>query len=270
MWAANFGMLAAYALGAVLIDSPHGWRWLLGIGGLLVVPLLLLRKRLPESSTWGRSRLASITSILDVLSRQPQRGRLCVSAINWFSYQISDQGLTIFLPLVLPGVLHISLAPAAWSSVAVKAITVPAALATVGLIDRLGRRPLQIWGFLGRGLPLIILGWWLLQGTQGSPAAVIGLLALAYAAGAAGPDKTTVITSAENFPPESRATGQALAGAAGRFGGIVGIVGYGILASLWGPGAGLLLFGAAALLGFIVSALALPESRAGFAVSSSD
>jgi hypothetical protein len=97
---------------------------------------------------------------------------------------------------------------------------------------------------------------------------VIGLLlAAGYFFGAAGPDKTTVISPSEYAAPEIRATSQGLSQAAGRLGGILGVTGYAILVTLAGPGAGILLFGAACLLGAAISLAALPRSNQNATVS---
>jgi len=266
MWAANFGMLAAYALGAMLVVTPQGWRELLAVGGLLAFPLLALRSALPESSAWLRQRRArpaeaGTWDALRTMWRPRERRSLAVAATNWFCYQVSDQGLTLFLPLFLAALLGQTAAHAAWASAGVKAVTVPAAFATIFLIEKIGRRPLQIWGFLGRGVSLVILGLMMVSAPGHDLAVKVSLLVAAYAIGAAGPDKTTVITPAELFETADRATGQAVAESVGRVGGIVGTVGYGLLATMGGPGLGLLFFGVLALAGFVVSAIGLPETR---------
>jgi sugar phosphate permease len=81
------------------------------------------------------------------------------------------------------------------------------------------------------------------------------LLAAGYFLGAAGPDKTTVMAPAESSPSAVRATSQGMSQAAGRLGGIIGVTAYGVLADTVSPGAGLVVFGAAALVGAAVSLL---------------
>lgn len=266
MWAANFGMLSAYALGAMLVVAPDGWRGLLAVGGLLAFPLLALRSAMPESSAWLRERQNRPARVraweaLRTMWRPRQRKSLVVAAASWFCYQVSDQGLTLFLPLFLTALLGQTAAHAAWASAGVKAVTVPAAFATIFLIEKIGRRPLQIWGFFGRGLSLVLLGLMMVSAPGHDLAVKVALLVAAYAIGAAGPDKTTVITPAEMFETADRATGQAVAESVGRVGGIVGTVGYGLLATMGGSGLGLMFFGVLALAGFAVSAVGLPETR---------
>ena len=58
--AANVGMLSAYALGALTLISPNGWRIPVGIGAVWVIPLLWVRRILPESALWQNHRISSL------------------------------------------------------------------------------------------------------------------------------------------------------------------------------------------------------------------
>lgn len=259
MWTANFGTLGAYGLGAVFLhaDPTSGWRASLGLGVVLALPVLLLRNKLDESTAWDVARLPSLRRIARSTAGQLREGRLAASAAATFLYQIGDQGLGLVLPLLLATVLATSAATGAASATAVKAITIPAATLTVLGIEWIGRRWLQVVGFAGRAMAFGVLGV-LLIALGHLPAVVVGaLLAAGYFFGAAGPDKTTVIVPAEDAPCEVRSTSQGVSQAAGRLGGIVGVTFYGVLAAVGGPGAGLLLFAGAALVGTVVSALGM-------------
>ena len=258
MWAANFGTLAAYGIGALLLHvfPVTGWRAALAVGGVLALPLLMLRRQLSEPAEWRRSRLPGLRELATAVADRTRRRRLSVFAAATFCYQIGDQGLGLVLPLLLVTVLTTTGATGAVDATAVKAITIPASTLAVVLIERWGRARLQVLGFVGRGLSFLVLGT-LLVVVAHLPAPLVGaLLAAGYFFGAAGPDKTTVIVPAEVFPSEIRGSAQGISQAAGRLGGIVGVTAYGLLADVAGPGAGLLLFGVAALVGAAVSAAA--------------
>ncbi|MCY0898289.1 MAG: MFS transporter [Firmicutes bacterium] len=263
MWFANFGMVIAYFVGSVLLStsSTMAWRWMLATGVVLAIPLVLARTWVKESPLWLRERHRLDHAGGFSGMRRPGVWRtLSVSQLSYFFYQITDQGLGMFLPMVLVALWGHSLATAAWSSVAVKAVTIPSALLTVWLIDRWGRRPLQIFGFLGRALSLAILAL-LFWRTPHVPVVVLAaLMGLVYVFGPAGPDKTVVIAPAEQFSTRVRGTGEGLSEMAGRIGGVVGIVGYGMLAAVGGVALGLGFFAAACVLGTVVS-LAMPETR---------
>lgn len=273
LWGANFGMLLAYAVSALTARAPDGWRIPLAGGALLVMPLLFLRRELPESRAWQQGRPIPLARRIALLWRGAGHAALWVSSVNWLTYQVSDQGLTVFLPLVLMDLFGATVAQAGWASVLIKGVTIPAALGTVWLVEHWGRRPLQVWGFLGRGLSLSLLGVLCLVDRPHFPPALwtAGLLVVAYAAGAMGPDKTIVITAAEQSHTAIRGTTQGIAEASGRLGGIMGVFGFSLLAGVWGAGAGLLLFGLMALIGWGISWRFLPETadrRAGVPVVS--
>lgn len=268
MWAANFGTLAAYGLGAVFLHlvPVRGWRVALGLGAVLALPVLLLRGQLDESASWDVARLPSFRRIAALTTDEIRGDRLAARSAATLLYQVSDQGLGLVLPLLLATVLATSAASGAASAAAVKAITIPAATLTVVAIERIGRRPLQVIGFAGRAVAFSALGILLLVSTHVSPVLVGALLAAGYFFGAAGPDKTTVIVPAEAAPTSVRSTSQGVSQAAGRLGGILGVTLYGVLAGIGGPGAGLLLFGGTALAGAAVSMIAVsrhtPQAQA--------
>ncbi len=263
MWAANFGTLLAYGAGGLLLDAlpVSGWRAALGLGGLLALPLLFLRSRIGEPTAWHGARLPRMGNIVRAVGDRARRRRLSAFTLASFCYQVGDQGLGLVLPLMLVTVLGASAGSGAVDAAVVKAITIPASTLTVISIERWGRRRLQLYGFLGRGLAFLALGALLITLAHLSALVVGGLLAAGYFFGAAGPDKTTVIVPAEAFPSEIRGTSQGISQAGGRLGGIVGVSAYGLLAQLAGPGAGMILFGAAALVG---AGLTLLPSRSAF------
>ncbi len=260
LWGTSFGMVLAYAVAALTASVPFGWRLPLAGGAILAIPLVWSRRRLPESSLW-HGRRSSLRRTLQILSTS-NLATLWASSANWFSYQVGDQGLTLFLPVVLVELFGIKVGDAAWGSALVKAVTIPASLATVWLIETWGRRPLQVWGFLGRGLALAGLGLMTLRASGHPPVVVAAvLLGIAYAVGAMGPDKTTVIAAAEQADPNVRAMTQGVAEAWGRVGGLVGVTAFGFLSVRWGAGAGLIFFGCMAMVGFVISLWSLPETR---------
>lgn len=255
MWSANFGVLLAYATGALFLHlSSQGWRLELGFGALLALPLVGLRRRIGESQSWETERLASWRHILRDTFYEARHGSLAVMAANWFLYQVSDQGLTLLLPLIVATVLTQSAANGALGATAIKAVTIPAAFVTVLLIEAIGYRPLQLIGFAARGVILTALGLLLMLSTHAPDGLVAALLALAFFFGAGGPDKTIVIAPAMAFPTKVRASSQGISEASGRLGGIVGVTGYGLLAGLAGPGAGIMLFAGTCLIGAILTA----------------
>jgi len=262
LFGANFGTLAAYGVGGLILahTGPDGWRILLGTSALLALPLLAFRRRLIEAPGWATLTPLTFRGLGRRAKTAIRHERLGAQALATLLYQVTDQGIGLVLPLLLVSILDTSASSGAFSAALVKAITIPASLVAVVLIERVSRRKLQITGFLGRAIPLCILGIALLAAVHLSPIMIGALLAAGYFFGAAGPDKTTVISPSQYAAPEIRASSQGLSQAAGRLGGIIGVTGYAVLVTIGGPGAGILLFGGACLLGALVSLAALPRS----------
>lgn len=120
LWAANWGMLLAYGVGAVVGGTTLGARIVLGLGALGAVPLVAARRRLPETQTSDRhlSLRASLVALRSV--------RELEAAGAWFLYQISDQGINVLLPIVVASLGVDSLRSADATALVVKALTIPA------------------------------------------------------------------------------------------------------------------------------------------------
>ncbi|WP_298207697.1 MFS transporter [Ferrimicrobium sp.] len=272
LFGANFGTLAAYGLGGLILAhvGPLGWRVLLGSAALLALPLLVFRRRLIEAPSWSLLTPLTFGQLRRRAALAIRHEHLGAQALATLLYQVTDQGIGLVLPLLLVTMLQTSASSGAFDAALVKAITIPASLVAVVLIDRMSRRSLQITGFVGRAVPLCLLGLALVYDLHLSPLAIGLLLACSYFFGAAGPDKTTVISPSEYAAPEIRASSQGLSQASGRLGGIIGVTGYAILVTVAGPGAGLLFFGIACLLGAGVSLAALPRSNSNIARNGDD
>lgn len=260
MLAANFGMVIAYGFGgAFLLLGPYGWRLVLATGGFIAVPMLMLRSRLSESGPWVKKRTKSLRKIVESFDKN-DRNKVAFTSLAWLSYQVSDQGLSLFLPIILLTTLNLGNSQSAFGSLLVKAITIPAAVLTVYFIERVGRKKLQTVGFMGRAVPLIAISVLLIFFGTAYAWIEITMLFIAYFFGAMGPDKTIVISPSEQFSTEKRGTGQGISESFGRIGGLIGVAGYAILSATYGPWAGLLLFGGFALFGFFITHLYMRET----------
>ena len=254
MFFANFGILLSYAIGWVLLlkGGENAWRYILASGALLGTVSIIIRIGMRESELWKASRLGSVREILTKMFHPVNNRKMFRYSAPWFLYQIGDQSLTLFLPVILIPFLAFSDAGGAFGSIFVKLFTIPASLIAVLLINRKGKWFLQRAGFLLRAVFLGILGLLLFTGFSTGPVLVILLLGLAFFFGAMGPDKTTVMMPAMNYPTEIRGTGQGFSETIGRIGGLFGVLVYGVLIAA-GPGVGLIFLSATCFLGFGLS-----------------
>lgn len=254
MFFANFGILLSYAIGWVLLlkGGENAWRYILASGALLGAVSIIIRIGMRESELWKARKLGSVREILTKMFHPVNNRKMFRYSAPWFLYQIGDQSLTLFLPVILIPFLAFSDAGGAFGSIFVKLFTIPASLLAVLLINRKGKWFLQRTGFLLRAVFLGILGLLLFTGFSTGPVLVILLLGLAFFFGAMGPDKTTVMMPAMNYPTEIRGTGQGFSETIGRIGGLFGVLVYGVLIAA-GPGVGLIFLSATCFLGFGLS-----------------
>jgi MFS family permease len=255
LWGANLGMLLAYGTGALVIGQPWGWRLVFGLGALFAAPLLLARRLLPETEPFKSLQSKQVSSVSDLIkSGFAGIDRNAVKSMSaWFLYQTSDQGVAVLLPLIFEVILLKSAVGGSSLALLTKALTIPASFVTVFVIDRIGRRRLQLLGFGVRSLMFALLALVLLVVSKPAALLVVVLMALAIAAGSMGPDKTTVIVPAENCEAPVRGTNQGIAQVAGRLGGIVGPVVFVFLDGGLGIWAGVAFFALTSGLGWIVS-----------------
>lgn len=262
LWINDIGQVIAFGAGSLFVRfGVNGFRWILVIGAILGAVTLVSRSALPETAPWLGGRLHSVRSIVHRGLRLDALSKAGSSALLWFLHQVTGQGLTLFLPLIIALMWSASASQSGIGSIVVKLLSLAGGLLTVFVIDRWGRRTLQWGGFLGRGLALLPLGLIVVAGVQVPFWLAGGLLAVALACGAMGPDKTTVIATAERFPTDIRASGQGAAEMIGRLGGVSGVLLFGLFPGRHGLGLTLLVFAGVALIGAALTWLTLPETR---------
>ncbi len=255
MFFANFGILFSYLIGGILLTlGPSGWRYVLLSGALFSIIPLIMRLKLKESKLWKIKKISSFKSIIKNVTSKKNRKNLVRFSVPWFLYQISDQSLTLFLPLILIYALNVSSVNGAFSAVIVKAFTIPASILAFLVIQRVGTRYLQATGFLIRSVFLGIIGFGLFFAFRITGIEIIILLGLAFFFGSMGPDKTTVIMPVENYDSSVRGSGQGFNEMAGRFGGLFGILLFSVF-GIAGIDTGLIFLSITSLLGFIVTIL---------------
>ncbi|RCV21455.1 hypothetical protein SETIT_4G140700v2 [Setaria italica] len=118
---------------------------------------------------------------------------------------------------------------AKFQAIIAAASTIPGYFASVLLIDRVGRRRLQMAGFLLMAAFLLALAgpydrYW--RRGHATDAWYIVLYALTFFSANLGPNTTTFILPAELFPARFRSTCHGISGAAGKLGALVGAVGF--------------------------------------------
>ena len=160
---------------------------------------------------------------------------MALAALPWFLQDLTTYGVGIYLPQLLQG----SRALAAWVELAFLAGMV----AAIALVDRWGRIPLQITGFLGCAAGLLLAA----RADLGAQL-VVGLLLVQFMTNL-GPNAQTYLLAGELFPVALRGRGAGLAAAVGKLGAIAAALAMPVLLQRWGPGPLLPLLAATSLLG---------------------
>ncbi|CAN6164115.1 unnamed protein product [Urochloa humidicola] len=168
------------------------------------------------------------------LRRHGQELFACTAA--WFLLDIPYYSSTLFQSQIyqpwFPAAGHVNAFKEAFNVAKFQAIiavasTIPGYFAAVFLIDRVGRRRLQMAGFLLMAVFLLALAGPYDRYWRGHANAwYIVLYALTFFSANLGPNTTTFILPAELFPARLRSTCHGISGAAGKLGALVGAVGF--------------------------------------------
>ncbi len=279
----GIGALTAAIVGYILAQlGPDSWRYMLFSGVIPAVVVILLRTRMPESPRWlisqgkvkeavnvlkslnadvDESKILKVkrekTRIKDLLSPIYIR-RTLFAWIPWFFMDIAVYGIGIFQPTILRAMGFKTDIDAILGTAILDLFGVIGFIIAILLIDKVGRLKLQIIGFLGMGLSLLILG--LINPVE--PLILILLFAIFQLSENSGPNTTTWVIATELFPTRLRATAQGSSAAISRLGAITGVFLLPLLQSLFGLSVTLFFVSLAAFAGLIVTILLGEETRA--------
>ncbi|MCY0906905.1 MAG: MFS transporter [Sulfobacillus thermotolerans] len=262
--------LLAYWIGAVasiflgllffLIAGGLAWRLTLLVGVIPAIIVLILRHTVPESPRWKAvtegNKIGASQISLKSLMRPPFARRVWLSYANWFINDIIFYGIGIYTPILLLGMgLKTHIASIAGSGI-LDVMGMFGAFAGMILLDRWGRRPLQVWGFLLQGATLLVFAF--------NPKPSLLLLSIAFAvfyiANAGGTGQTTGIFVSELVPTRVRGTAMGLGTAISRIGAFVSAFLLPVILKAEGIEVILVLTGLCALIGVALT-LGLPETR---------
>lgn len=251
------GIFAAAGAGLAVVPTI-GWRWLFVLGMLPALLAYIIRRRVPESPRWlaahGRTDEAReslrYVGVTDTELRQAEREtataappaaqrearffdlfspayarRVVQTWGMWFLSNAGGYAFAVWLPTIYARIYHIQLTRTLVYTFIVAGVSVLGRIVAFSLVDRIGRKPLIVGGFL-------IAGCAALAFTRATTANSLLLVAMAFAffndIGALG---MTVYTP-EVFPLRIRGIATAAAMGTGRLGGMVSPIVIGWLLSL--------------------------------------
>ena len=197
--------------------------------------------------------------------------RTALATVPWFLMDIATYGVGMFTPLILTAIVlgasHKNALAADFAGIKEAAFVdlflIIGFVINILLVDRWGRIKLQVLGFAGMAVGLVILAASLSLPGGGTSHIVMVLTGFTIfnLLMNMGPNATTFILPAELFPTEVRASGHGFAAACGKFGAAIGIFFLPIVKSWAGVSGTILMMALVSLLGLVVTLMLQVETK---------
>lgn len=274
------GATVAAFVGYFLLSQPDGWRWMLLSSAIPAAIIVIARASIPESPRWllGKGRTEEALAVLQqtigsdaTLDDLPEdegttsirallRGgylrRIVFVSIFWTCTVVTLFAIYAFGPQILElfnlgsgDLAHIGYG-------LINLFFLIGNIVALLLVDRLGRRPILIWGFVISGLGLLYLAVW--------PESSLWMIAIAFAVYAlfnGGPSILEWIYPNELFPTSVRATAVGICTGASRIGAALGTFATPWALANLGLSATMYIAAGIAAVGAVVSIVMAPETR---------
>jgi MFS transporter, PHS family, inorganic phosphate transporter len=285
-------LVAAILLGSGLSENLT-WRILLGLGAIPGLAVFYLRRQIHETPRFalaGGAHEEAAAAIADATgtgagqvapgestARHPQsvaegflnllqNRRMLVWLIGtagaWMLLDFCYYGNSISQPEIIklanPHASELTTILLQLAIVAVFAL--PGYAVAILLLDKVGRKSIQILGFAMMALMFLLIG--VIPAVSTTLAPFLILYGISYFFTEFGPNMTTFIYPAELFPTEVRTTGHGISAGAGKLGAFIGAFLFpDILASHIGLRGAMTICAVVAAAGLLLTAFTLPETR---------
>ena len=255
-----------------VVQSPH---WLLGTGRVDEAEyelnrLLARRPQYPTTVTLtrhdGSGSAATSTTDVTALFRRPWRRSTILASMPWFLQDLGTYGIGIFTPTIIAATIGTAAADdstvsgvvaddlhGAEGAVLIDAFLLIGIVLAIYLVNRFGRIRLQVFGFLGCAVGLVIAAAsTLLDGTLQIILVFAGFMLFNLMTNL-GPNSMTYLLAGEVFPTSLRGTGAGLAASVAKIGAVLTAFLFPILLDAWGTAIIVLLLAGTSLLGAFVT-----------------
>ena len=285
-------LVASILLGSGISDSLT-WRLLLGLGAIPGLAVYYLRRQIHETPRFalaggateeaeaaiadatgqgsgkvapGESTARVPHGVADGFLELIRNRRLLVWLIGaagaWMLLDFCYYGNTISQPEIIklanPNASELTTILLQLAIVVVFAV--PGYIVAILLLDKVGRKSIQLLGFAVMALMFLLIG--LIPGVSTTLAPFLILYGVSYFFTEFGPNMTTFIYPAELFPTHVRTTGHGISAGCGKLGAFVGAFLFpDILASHLGLRGAMVISGVVAAAGLLLTGFTLPETR---------
>ena len=287
------GPLVASILLASGISDSLTWRLLLGLGAIPGLAVYYLRRQIHETPRFalaggateeaeaaiadatgqgsgkvapGESTARVPHGVADGFLELIRNRRLLVWLIGaagaWMLLDFCYYGNTISQPEIIklanPNASELTTILLQLAIVVVFAV--PGYIVAILLLDKVGRKSIQLLGFAVMALMFLLIG--VIPGVSTTLAPFLLLYGVSYFFTEFGPNMTTFIYPAELFPTHVRTTGHGISAGCGKLGAFVGAFLFpDILASHLGLRGAMVISGVVAAAGLLLTGFTLPETR---------
>ncbi|SMD31294.1 MFS transporter, PHS family, inorganic phosphate transporter [Picrophilus oshimae DSM 9789] len=270
------GMVGMYWLGAfisavmnyIFVIFTDFWRYTFIIGGIIALPLILLRLKVPESPRWLASKgkigdaesvLKDISGVSDVEKSSKTVKRvhgfyftLIFVVAAWFIFDVAAYGLGFYYPLIFSELgFRDNFRSIAEISMIISIGGMLGYVIALPVADKIGRRFLTIFGFFVMTLLLSLGSIIKISGIASVPFYFLFVLFEQWVGA------VTLFYPTELFATDVRSTVQGIATAASRAGAILGIV----IFPFYPVFHSLLVFAVASFIGLIIAIFMAPETN---------
>jgi MFS transporter, PHS family, inorganic phosphate transporter len=238
------GPLITLVLLGINLPYALAWRFLLGLGALPALVAFVLRSSLPESPRFvSRVRGDTRTAVNElqayskglIVAPQTNEGvrtraklsqfvlPLIGTAGTWFLFDYAYYGNSISTPLIIHAVSpEASLVTTTyWTLVIFLVAAVPGYILAFNTVDRIGRKRLQVLGFICMGLAFLTMG--VIPGITKTVVPFLLIFSISYFFAEFGPNTTTFMFAAELFPVNQRATCHGIAAGVAKLGAFISV-----------------------------------------------
>ncbi len=287
----GFGLLVGPLVAVILLSSgmadATAWRVMLGLGAIPAAIVIYLRRKISETPHFtlgvkgdtketaeivhnltgqsvpiNNSSVSKLAASPRILFRNPKLlGTLIGTAFSWMFLDMAFYGNSVSSGLVMKalqphGTLISHTLTSFWIFLAA---AVPGYWISALTVDKLGRRFIQIMGFIVMALAYGLL--WMDPGIAAVPIDFLLIYAVSYFFIEFGPNSTTFVFPSEVFPVTVRGMGFGISASAGKFGAAIAAFLFPLLLiQLKLPGTMGLLAGIS-LLGALLTVLVLREPK---------